>query len=102
MSAPSPGLGESVDRIEPVRARRAPTRATRIRRLLRRAVVVGLIVLVVGLGVGLVSGGPSVAATVLLIAGLFLMIAAMVSYRMVFWGEVLVADRPKPGGGPKP
>ncbi len=88
--------------MEPVRARRVPTRATRIRRLLRRTVVAGLLLLVVGLAVGLVSGGPSVVASVLLVSGLVVMIVAMIAYRMVFWGEVMIADRPKPGGRPKP
>ncbi len=65
------------------------------RRIVRWLVWSGLGLLVVGLGVGLAAQGPSVAATVVLSAGLLVEAAGLISYRVLFWASVYAKDRPK-------
>lgn len=71
------------------------TRERRARRLVRRLVWSGLGLIVVGLGVGLAAQGPSVAATVILSAGLLVEAAGLISYRVIFWASVYARGRPR-------
>jgi len=83
--------------------RGAFARGKRARHLLRGTIGVGLVLLAVGFAIGFAAGGVSVAATAVLLAGLFLTLAGAVAYRLVFWAEVYAKDRPSRGSrGPKP
>jgi len=82
----------SVD-VPPEGLRGAKARAGR--RIVRGLVWAGLALLVVGLAIALLAGGPSVAATVTLSAGLLVEAAGLVAYRVLFWASVYAKDRPK-------
>ncbi len=102
MAGPPQAQDDGTEPIDASTLQPAPTRGTRARRVFRSMAFAGFLCVVAGIVIGLSANGPSVPATIVLFAGLFLAGAGLVGNRLVFWAEFLSKDRETRGRGNPP
>ncbi len=93
MAGPPQTQDEGAEHIDSSTLQPAATRGTRARRVFRSMALAGFLCVVAGIVIGLSAAGPSVPATIVLFAGLFLAGVGLVGNRLVFWAEFLSKDR---------
>ncbi len=91
---------EGSERRDQTGLRRVRSRGDRARRVLRVATLIGVVILGFGIAVGMSVGGPSVPATVLVLAGLLASTGGLVAHRFVSWTEVSTKNPSRRERGP--